>query len=119
MSGLLIANICSFAAPVEERFVNFFTCEVAPALRASGATLLAQFVTEPSENTFPALPIREGEHVFVWFASFAGEAAYRTYQIALAHNESWNTVVAPTLRGWLAEPEYVLELTPCRRSLLR
>jgi NIPSNAP len=119
MGGLVIATIYSFAAPVEERFVAFFTSDVTPVLRASGATLLAQFVTEPSENTFPALPVREGEHVFVWFASFADEAAYMSYQTALAQNLSWNTAVASTLLGWLAKPEEVLELSPCRRSLLR
>lgn len=31
--------------------------------------LAACLVTEPAENTFPALPVRTGEHVLVWFAS--------------------------------------------------
>ena len=29
--------------------------------------MLAYFVTEPSRNTFPALPVREGVNVFVFF----------------------------------------------------
>jgi len=117
--GLIIATIYSFAAPVDNPFIAFFISDVTPVLRASGATLLAQFVTEPSENTFPALPVREGEHVFIWFASFADEAGYMSYQTTLAQNQLWNTALAATLQGWLAKPEEVLELLPCRRSLLR
>lgn len=29
---------------------------------------IASFETEPAENTFPALPVRTGEDVFVWFS---------------------------------------------------
>src|SRR5690348_8073698 len=39
------------------------------------SALLGYYVTELAENTFPQLPVREGEHVFVWFASFADEEA--------------------------------------------
>ena len=42
-----------------------FEKTVKPVLIGSGATILASFVTEHSENTFPALPVREGENVFV------------------------------------------------------
>jgi hypothetical protein len=54
-----------------------------PLLCKAGATLLGHFVTEPAENTYPDLPVREGENVFVWFASFADEAAYSSYHAAL------------------------------------
>ena len=63
----------------------------------------------PAENTFPALPVREGEYVFVWFA----------YQTALTASQAWTTSLLPALKGWLAGPEEVLELVPTRRSLLR
>lgn len=36
-----------------------------------GGSLLGSFVTEESENTFPSLPVREGERVFVLFAGCA------------------------------------------------
>jgi NIPSNAP len=39
-----------------------------------GGSMLASFVTEPSENTFPALPVRENESVFVGFAGFSDDA---------------------------------------------
>lgn len=33
---------------------------------------LASFETEPAENNFPALPVRTGEDVFVWFSRSPG-----------------------------------------------
>jgi quinol monooxygenase YgiN len=62
---------------------------------------LAAFTTEYAENTFPALPIREGEHVFVSFARFDDQAAL----------EQHLTAVDPVAT--------VLELAPTARSLLR
>ncbi len=39
-----------------------------PTFTVAGA--LGTFVTEYSPNTFPALPVREGEHAYVWCARF-------------------------------------------------
>ena len=40
-----------------------------------GAEILAAWVTNPAENTFPRLPVREGERVLVWLTAYADEAA--------------------------------------------
>lgn len=117
--GVIIATISAFDAPVDPRFVDFFEKTMIPLLRSAGATLLGYFVTEPAENTYPALPVREGENVFVWFASFAGEAAYRSYQATFAQNQEWITPIVPALHRWGASCEKTLELLPTRRSLLR
>lgn len=117
--GIVIATIYAFDAPVDNAFIEFFETRIAPAIQSAGASLLGYYVTEPAENNFPQLPVREGEHVFVWSASFADEAAYAAYQTALAGSEEWNASLAPALREWLAKPEEVLELAPTRRSLLR
>lgn len=117
--GIVIATVYAFDTSVESRFVEFFEERIAPALRVAGAELLGYYVTEPAENTFPQLPVREGEQVFVWFASFADERAYAAYQTALAENLMWTTSLIPTLQKWLARPEEVLKLVPTRRSLLR
>ncbi|HET8840450.1 MAG TPA: NIPSNAP family containing protein, partial [Ktedonobacteraceae bacterium] len=117
--GIIIATIYSFEAPVDAKFVDFFANDMAPVLRDAGATLLGQFVTDASENTFPQLPVREGENVFVWLASFATDTAYATYHIALAKNQMWTTMLTPILHNHLIKPVETLELTPSRRSLLR
>lgn len=87
--GLMVATLHHFDAPVSPWFLAHFHNVRRPPLAAMGATLLASFVTDYSENTFPALPVREGEHVFAWFAHFADEQAYARYRQlmeALARN---------------------------------
>ena len=80
---LIVATIYYFDAPVDSDFVQFFDKTVKPAVIDSGATVLAYFVTEHSENTFPPLPVREGENVFIWFARFNDPAAYERHTAAL------------------------------------
>jgi hypothetical protein len=90
----------------------------APALIRSGAAILSSFVTEESANTFPALPVREGEHVFVWFSSFRDQAAYDEYIAVLAEEGQWyDQMWEPTVHRLKAAPE-VLKLTPTARSLV-
>lgn len=117
--GIVIATVYAFDAPVDGAFVEFFETKIVPVLCAAGAVLPGYYVTEPAENTFPQLPVREGEHVFVWFASFADEDAYAAYQTALTASQVWIMSLVPTLQGWLSRREEVLELVPTRRSLLR
>jgi hypothetical protein len=117
--GVNLATVYAFAAPVAVQFIDFFEMEVAPRLGEAGATLLGHFVTEPSQKTYPALPVRESVNVFVWFASFANETAYRAYNVALTTSQEWSASLVPTLRMWGARPEEVLELIPTRRSFLR
>ncbi|HEX7735432.1 MAG TPA: NIPSNAP family protein [Ktedonobacteraceae bacterium] len=117
--GTVIATVYNFGTPVGTSFVDFFETKLAPALRAAGAALLGYYITEPAENTFPQLPVREGEHAFVWLASFVDEEMYAAYQTALAANQEWIIELVPALQRWLLKSEEVLELTPTRRSLLR
>ena len=42
---------------------------LAPRLAEAGAAFLASFVTDTSANTFPRLPVREGEEVYIWLAA--------------------------------------------------
>lgn len=117
--GVFLATVYSLAAPPNIAFVDFFEASIVPTLRRAGATVEGLFVTEPSENTFKILPVREGEHVVVWFASFADDAAYVAYESALAQDERWNSELAPALAAWLSQPEEQMKLIPSRRSQLR
>lgn len=62
---------------VTDGYREHFARTVAPALAAAGVALVACFETEHAENTYPALPVREGENVFVWFARFDSATGYR------------------------------------------
>jgi hypothetical protein len=80
--GLIAAMIYPVGAAGSQAFTEFFERTLQPALVNAGSTLLATFVTEHARNTFPNLPFREGEDVFVWFARFAGRASYDRYRAA-------------------------------------
>ncbi len=88
-----------------------------PIFCESGASLLAYFVTESSENTFPALPVREGENVFVWFSRFADAAALDDY--FLDQSRKWRDGVSEAFRRQLKKTPEVLKLSPTARSQLR
>src|SRR5438876_7775878 len=111
-SELIVATIYYLDAPVDAGFVEFFERTVKPAVIGSGATVLAYFVTEHSENTFPALPVREGENVFVWFARFNDPAAYERHIAALIRAPRWDDEISKK-----RELE-ILKLSSTTRSLL-
>lgn len=110
---LVVATIYYFDRPVDAGFVDLFERSLAPAATAAGARVLASFVTEASENTFPRLPVREGEHVFVWFAGFADLAAFG----AFSSSAPWREASA-ALSTRLARPPEVHRLIPAARSRL-
>src|SRR6266852_8512708 len=116
--GLVVATILSFETPPDTNFLDFFEGTLAPALTKSGASILSYFVTEESANTYPALPVREGEQAFVWFSRFRDQAAYDEHVAALARDQQWlNQVWEPMLCRLKADPE-VLKLAPTPRSLV-
>lgn len=95
--SLVIATIYYFAGPVAPGFIRFFEHMLRPATERVGATISASFVTENSENTFPALPVRTGENVFVWFSTFSDLAAYENYLDVLSQSERWRSEVSTAL----------------------
>jgi hypothetical protein len=115
---LIVATIYYFDAPVDSGFVQFFDKTVKPAVTGSGATVVAYFVTEHSENTFPALPVREGENVFVWFARFTDPAAYERHIAALTQSPRWLDEISKELARRLKREPEILKLSTTTRSLL-
>lgn len=78
---------------------------VAAWLARADATPLASFASEHAPNTFPALPVRENEHVFACFAAFDDDAHWQRHREGL-------TATVPA-------PMQLLRLAPTARSLLR
>jgi NIPSNAP len=116
--SLVTATIYSFAQPVADEFVHFFEHDVAPALRAAGIAPIASFRTESAANNYPRLPVRENEHVFVWFARFASTAAHESCMRRLSQLPAW-TATEDQLHARLNSPVEVLRLQPTGRSQLR
>jgi hypothetical protein len=115
---LLLATIYYFDALATGDFVDFFENSIKPAAADAGAATLAYFVSEHSENTFPALPVRQGENVFVWFARFSDPAAYDLYLAALGGSELWREKITKELAYRLKGTPEILKLSPTARSLL-
>jgi hypothetical protein len=119
LTSLIVATIYYFERPVSPDFINFFEHTLKPVATSLGATISAYFVTENSENTFPALPVREGENVFVWFSTFQDTAAYESYEAALSQLERWRDEVSVGLMRYVDRASEILKLSPTARSLLR
>jgi hypothetical protein len=114
----VVATIYYFDAPVGDDFVDFFDRVLKPEQIEAGALIIAHFVTESSANNFPALPVREGENVFVWFSRFRDHAAYERYVSALARSSLWGGEISRELAQRVKGPSDVLRLSPTARSRL-
>ncbi len=117
--GLVIATICHLAPRTEQAFADLFADVLAPLLVAASAKMLASLVTERSPNTFPRLPVREGETVFAWFCGFASEASYAEHRAALGRSQSWMKEALPEMDRRVWRRNEVLRLAPTSRSLVR
>lgn len=115
---VVIATIYYFDEIPGDDFLDFFEREVSPLLTDAGATIIGRFVTESSPNTFPALPVREGERVFVFFSTFRDGAAYERYLAELGRSPRWNGGLEKALSGRLERSPETLRLSPTARSLL-
>lgn len=80
--GATAVSIFMLDAPAGEPYIEAFERDALPALRRI-ARSVSYFVTEPARNTFPKLPVREGEWAFVVTGlcndGAAVDAWHRTY----------------------------------------
>ena len=116
--GIVVATIYSFDAAVSDDFRQFFEREIKPELHKDGISITAELESESSPNTFPRLPVREGENIFLWIATFATPDDYTNRLARLEQSRSWRETLAPELKRRLKSPPQVLRLTPAPRSLL-
>jgi len=113
-ASMLSATIWSLEAPVD---VAVIEDELLPALAATGSPSLATFIEEPSENTFPALPVRTGEHVLVWIQRIPPTGVSGNESPDPLVRASWD--VARDLLPRLVTAPVQLRLEPTPRSRLR
>jgi hypothetical protein len=117
-AALVVATIYSLTGPVDDNFVRFFEGHVRLAMIETGAPPIASFRTDDSENPYPRLPLRTGEHIFIWFATFEAPDEHREHVARLSESRQWRDVVAPELsRRFAAQPQQ-LRLEPTARSLI-
>jgi hypothetical protein len=115
--GVFVITIWPLAHSTAAEVPTLFQQLFEPALRDAGVTVLATYTTEPSENTFPALPIRENENVFIWMSLFEDEADHGRHVRNLERSAVWRgawRVLAKRLAG----SEEILRLCPTARSAI-
>lgn len=117
--GLIVATVHPLPKPVDADFLEFFQGNVVPMLTAAGGRVVGTFATEHSPNNFPALPLREGENVFICFVGFDSLAAYHQSMTVLGHNSEWRREIHPALLKRLHGRPHALRLAPTSRSQLR
>jgi quinol monooxygenase YgiN len=116
--GLVVVTIYSLAGPDPSEFPAFFARELEPALGATGVSVRGTYATEHSPNTFPALPVREDENVFVWMTVHADEADHARHALALDRSPLWQNRISQALAERLHGGVETLRLRPTARSLL-
>jgi hypothetical protein len=117
-AGLVACHVHPLRERVDAALQDLFDGELVPAAEAAGARILASFVTEECPNTYPALPVREGEPVLAWFAGFADVPAYERTRDELARSPRWRQAWSKLLDRSTAPPE-IRRLQPTARSQLR
>ena len=117
-AGFVTATIYYFDAPVKADFISYFENIIQPALMDADISVLAYFITEESPNTYPKLPVREGEHVFVWFAGFSDQVAYELHATMHEDSKIWRTEISKYLKRRLKRKPEILKLSPTPRSRL-
>lgn len=116
--GLVVATIAYLAPGTDAAAAAFFEQAMRPLLTEASARVEALLVAERSPNSFPRLPVREGETVLVWLLSFPSLPAYESHLAALARCRVWTQEIVPEMarRSWRSNE--VWRLTPTGRSRL-
>jgi quinol monooxygenase YgiN len=117
LTSLVVATIYLLQAPVDANFLRFFETRLRPVMAATGAPPIARFQTEYAANNFPALPVRAGEHAFVWFAEFADGDEYERH-LAKLWESPLHSRMRRELEPYLRSPVQQLRLSPTEGSLL-
>jgi hypothetical protein len=113
--GLLDATIFYLKEPASPELLKFCRERIQAILTGEGARQVAWYVTEPSPNNFPNLPVREGEMVLVGLALFNDVSSFEKF----ARGGRWDREIAPTLSQWLSRAPESHRLTPTSRSAIR
>jgi hypothetical protein len=116
--GLVVATLYTTTTDTMRSLSAKFEKSLSGRLKAAGAQILAAYASSPQANNYPRLPIRTGEAVLVWFASFESGREYARYQTRLARDAQWQQLW-PQTRALLTQEPEILRLAATARSRLR
>lgn len=117
--GVVVANVWRLWLEPDADFAAFFEATVRPELEAAGLPVIGAFLPVREPNSYPRLPVREGEKLFVWFTRADTAEAYAAAVKRLEARSGWKAKVAPALADRLESPPLARRLAPTARSALR
>ncbi|RWE61147.1 NIPSNAP family protein [Mesorhizobium sp.] len=117
LSDIVVIKIHHLRPGAGADFASRFETDAFPTLAEFGARPLAAFATEHAENSFPRLPVRSGENVFISVAAFDSADAHARHEAALASSPEWQAFEREA-QSYLARSTKTLRLSATSRSLL-
>ncbi|MGX5850782.1 NIPSNAP family protein [Mesorhizobium sp. PL10] len=115
LTGIVVIQIHHLRPGAEADFAGSFERDVVSLLTAGGR-LLGAFISEHAENSFPRLPVRLGENVFIAITGFDSVEAHAHQEAALAASPRWQAFREAID---MTRPTETLRLSPTSQSLLR
>jgi hypothetical protein len=115
---VLTATVHLHREPVGPALLRWYADEVEPVLEAAGLPRLALLETEAAPNTFPRLPVREGEFAVVRLARARDEATLAEALRRVGASPAW-AAIEERLRAGLRTAPQTLRLRPTPHSSLR
>jgi len=118
LTGIVVIQIHHLRPGAEADFAGRFETDAVPILAAAGGRLLGAFITEHAENSFPRLPVRLGENVFIAVTGFDSVEAHGRHEAAPANAPQWQAFLQAA-QSAIAKPSETLRLSATSQSLLR
>jgi len=114
--GVFTVTLCPLHQPADDALVHAFDQCIHPWWVGVGGDLLACWVTEPSPNNFPRLPVHENRPVIAWLTRFDDEAAQLRHASLLRAS---GCLESAEWRAHLCAEATQVRLAPTPRSALR
>lgn len=112
-------TLCSLPAPPDAASLEAFRRVLQSADTQDGARSLGGYMTDPGPNTFPALPVREGEQVLVWFSGFDDPHAMERSRRNLRASPVWREAVEAQCGVLRDTGLSIVRLAPTEKSRIR
>lgn len=112
-TSLIVATTYFLRPHADGDFATVFARTVAPALAEARAAPFASFATEHAPNSYPRLPVRENETVFVTLTRFDSAPAHA------ARRDAIEAAARDQIARHIIKPTEMLRLAPTARSALR
>ncbi|MGN6581457.1 MAG: NIPSNAP family protein [Bordetella sp.] len=110
--GFIDITVLYLHEPASARHLAFCRERMQGVLDAGGAQAQGWYVTEPRENDFRRLPVRENEQVLMGVAVFPDVARFDDF----GRSNLWASEIAPELRRWPLRRTESHRLAPTARS---